>query len=57
MNEPPRFEGTNRKSDRRSVNETKPALFSTPDNVHFADDAGIEIFAMIATRSIISRTS
>ncbi|MGY4154679.1 MULTISPECIES: hypothetical protein [unclassified Bradyrhizobium] len=51
----PRFDTANRKSDRRSVNETKPALFSTPGNVRVVGDAGNEIFEVIIARPCIPR--
>jgi hypothetical protein len=51
----PRFDVANRKSDRGSVNERNPALFSTASNVRFVRDAPAGIFATIAIRSIVSR--
>jgi hypothetical protein len=48
--ERPRFDAYNGKSDQPSVNETKPALFSSTGNEHVAVDADTERFAMMMAR-------
>jgi hypothetical protein len=52
----PRFEALNGKSDRPSVNETKPALFSKTGNERFAVDAYAEKFAMMPAHPTVRGT-
>jgi hypothetical protein len=52
--ERPHFDVVNRKSERGSVNETKPALFSAARNDRFAGDACAERFAVAAARATVS---
>ncbi|MDH2406625.1 hypothetical protein QCM77_43295 [Bradyrhizobium sp. SSUT18] len=51
----PRVEALNGTSDRSSVNETKPALFSAIGNERFAVDADTERFVMMTARPVARR--
>ncbi|MET4315740.1 hypothetical protein [Bradyrhizobium sp. RT4b] len=48
----PRVEAFNATSDRSSVNETKPVLFSATGNERFDSDADTEGFAMMTARPV-----
>jgi hypothetical protein len=51
-NDRPHLWSTNRRSERRAVNEMKSALFSRTDNDHVVVQARAEIFAVIAASRV-----
>jgi len=46
---------SNRKSERSTVNEMKPALFAQTDKDRFVTDAGAEIFATTSTLQAVTK--